>query len=296
MLSRKGQQWLKALHITMAGLSLGGSMVAMILLIIKQGEARFHFDSSFDYINYRLFNGLVFYTFLGNLITALTYSLYTHWGFTRFRWLAVKWVLMLALLVVVLVFFAPSVNGLAGLSDSGLHRGALRQEYEQLQSRAVAAATAMVSLYLAIFVISAVRPWGKRDKDLFANIRRARIVVVSLAALGLFFGVFNAIQLNRLRNLPIGEVDFTQLPDGQYAGAFEGGGGPYEITLEVHGGKLGDARLKVSRDSRYVQMAERVLLRVVEKQSLQVDAITGATTTSKCILKAAERAVKKTEN
>ena len=39
MLSRKGQQWLKALHITMAGLSLGGSAVALILLAIKQGEA-----------------------------------------------------------------------------------------------------------------------------------------------------------------------------------------------------------------------------------------------------------------
>lgn len=292
MLSRRGQQWLKALHITLAALSLGGSMVALILLAIKQGEARFHFDFTIDYVNYHLFNGLIFYTFLGNLITALTYALYTHWGFIRFRWLMAKWIIMLALLLVVLVFFAPAVNGLVGLSDSGLHQGSLHQEYERLQSQAAAAAMIMVLFFLAIFVISAVRPWGKQEKDIFANIRRARFAIISLAAVGLFFSIFNGVQLNKLRGLPIDNVDFAQLPDGEYAGVFEGGGGPYQVLLEVREGKLVDARLEVQRDSRYVQMAERVLPRVIEQQALQVDAITGATTTSKCILKAAEKALK----
>ena len=65
------------------------------------------------------------------------------------------------------------------------------------------------------------------------------------------------------------------------------------MTIELRNGILEAAHLEVSRDSRYVQLAERILPRVIEQQSLQVDAITGATTTSKCILKAAERASKK---
>lgn len=292
MFPLKGQQWLKALHITLAAISLGGSVVILILLGVKLSDARFHYDFSIDYINYRLFNGLIYYTFLGNIATALCYSLYTRWGFVRFRWLAVKWALLIALLIIVLGFFGAHINSLAGFSDSGLNRDAFQKEYDQLLARAFVFAAALVSLFLTIFLLSAVRPWGKGKRDLFPNVRTARRILLPIVALGMAFGLFNTIQLNQLRRLPIAPLDFSQLSDGLYTGVFEKGGGPYEVALEVQFGQLIDARLTSSRQSRYVKMAEGVLQRMVEEQSLQVDAITGATTTSQCILKAAEQAIR----
>ncbi len=47
-----------------------------------------------------------------------------------------------------------------------------------------------------------------------------------------------------------------------------------------------------NRDSDYARFAEQVLPRVVRAQSLQVDAVSGATTTSVAILKATEDAVR----
>ena len=292
IIGARGQQWLKALHITLAALSLGGSMVILLLLGIKLSGPRFHYDFSIDYINYRLFNGLVYYTFLGNIATALCYSLYTRWGFVRFRWLAVKWILLIALIFVVLGFFGSRINGLAGLSDSGLNHGAFQNEYNRLLLQAFFFAAALVAFFLAIFIISAVRPWGKGKRDIFSDIHKARRIILPIVALALAFGVFNTIQLNQLRRLSISPLDFSKVPDGKYTGVFEKGGGPYEVALEFQSGRLMDARLSASRQSKYVKMAEQVLQRMAEEQSLQVDAITGATTTSMCILKAAEQAIR----
>jgi uncharacterized protein with FMN-binding domain len=46
-----------------------------------------------------------------------------------------------------------------------------------------------------------------------------------------------------------------------------------------------------NRDSEYARFAEGIIPRVIEKQSPDVDGITGATTTSKCLMKAIETAL-----
>ena len=64
------------------------------------------------------------------------------------------------------------------------------------------------------------------------------------------------------------------------------------MEIEINNHVISHVNLKTERKSSYIDYARPVTGRIVEKQKLDVDAITGATTTSKCIMKAAENALK----
>ena len=60
----------------------------------------------------------------------------------------------------------------------------------------------------------------------------------------------------------------------------------------MRGGKITGARATRNLDNHYAQIAEAVLLRIERAQTTDVDAITGATTTSKCLMAAASDALR----
>jgi uncharacterized protein with FMN-binding domain len=101
------------------------------------------------------------------------------------------------------------------------------------------------------------------------------------------------------RSLPLKAVDFGKLKDGTYHGAYEGGMYKWranECDVTVANGKVTDIQLAASKDPGGKNTQHRVLYdRVVQAQSLQVDAISGATLTSKAYLKAVEDALNKVQ-
>lgn len=54
-----------------------------------------------------------------------------------------------------------------------------------------------------------------------------------------------------------------------------------------------DVYMLENRDGKYAKKAEKIIDEVLREQTLDVDVITGATRTSKAILKEIERALKK---
>jgi uncharacterized protein with FMN-binding domain len=93
--------------------------------------------------------------------------------------------------------------------------------------------------------------------------------------------------------MPIDSPDLSNLSDGIYKGEFSDGGGIYNVYVEINNHKILNIILETDQDSRYVDYARPVTGRIIEEQTLLVDAVTGATTTSKCIIKAVEEALKK---
>jgi uncharacterized protein with FMN-binding domain len=102
------------------------------------------------------------------------------------------------------------------------------------------------------------------------------------------------------RSLPLNAVDFNTLNDGSYHGAYAGGMYKWranECQVTVSSGKVASIQpilLKEPENQRVQQEVEhRKMLydRVVQAQSLQVDAISGATLTSKAYLQAVENAL-----
>jgi len=101
------------------------------------------------------------------------------------------------------------------------------------------------------------------------------------------------------RNLPINDVDFSTLNNGSFIGEYEGGMYKWranKVQVVVASGRVEEIKLISSSDPGAKNTNQALLFdRVMKAQSLQVDAISGATLTSKAYLKAVENALVNTQ-
>jgi len=98
---------------------------------------------------------------------------------------------------------------------------------------------------------------------------------------------------DRVREMTIHRVDLSTVPDGKHQGRFGYGCHSFTVEATVQNRRLVKVDLLTKADYEYAKKAAPVLTRMVERQSPNVDAVTGATTTSKAIMKATERALVK---
>jgi uncharacterized protein with FMN-binding domain len=95
-----------------------------------------------------------------------------------------------------------------------------------------------------------------------------------------------------LQRLQINEVELANVEDGAYHGDFTFHGFTYEVEVVVIDHAITQITVfKNIEDDEYAQKAEGVIDNVLKEQSLKVDVITGATITSKALLKTIENAL-----
>ena len=92
------------------------------------------------------------------------------------------------------------------------------------------------------------------------------------------------------KNLAIADVDFSKVPDGTYRGSYEGWN-KFNVLVTVAGGKVTDIKIPEVSPDPATDVTDKVLERIVSRQSLDLDAVSGATVTTKGLLKAVERAL-----
>jgi uncharacterized protein with FMN-binding domain len=87
----------------------------------------------------------------------------------------------------------------------------------------------------------------------------------------------------------------AQWKDGVYPGKAEGVHGDIELSVTVEKGKI--AKIEVTKQSEAAGVSDvafqRVPQEIIEKQSTTVDAVSGASLSSKAIMAAAEDALRK---
>lgn len=93
------------------------------------------------------------------------------------------------------------------------------------------------------------------------------------------------------KNLTIGKVDLSKVPDGTYKGSFSGGRFSNTVQVTVKNHKI--TNIKVVKDVQFnkASTTKTIFDEVIKAQSTQVDAVTGATATSKVYLKAIQNAL-----
>ena len=116
----------------------------------------------------------------------------------------------------------------------------------------------------------------------------AVILVVGGAFAAKYFSDLSSYR-QAVEEISIGDVDLSTIPDGTYSGSHEAVwvGATVEVTVKDH--RITEIKL----DHRHGQgeAAEVITEHVIEAQSLQVDMISGVTSSSKVILKAIEKAL-----
>lgn len=90
----------------------------------------------------------------------------------------------------------------------------------------------------------------------------------------------------------INGIDVSTLPDGDYEGEFEHGRWTNKVRVTVKEQKI--TAIELIDDVMIAQpgLADEIIAKVLQTQNTKVDAVSGATVTSKAYLKAIENAVK----
>jgi len=114
-------------------------------------------------------------------------------------------------------------------------------------------------------------------------------VIMTMAMIRSVTNFLNEID-RTVDDLVINDVDISKIPDGTYTGTHDFKIVAADVSVEVRDGRIVSIDILRHTTSRG-SLGEAVVDAVLEKQSLDVDAVTGATASSKAILKAIENAL-----
>ncbi len=88
----------------------------------------------------------------------------------------------------------------------------------------------------------------------------------------------------KIRKLQFPGINLSEIEDGTYRGKFIHHNNLYETEVSIRDHRIEEIQVLHSEGDEYDQKAFAVLQRVIDQQSLQVDAVTGATKSSKLYL------------
>lgn len=116
------------------------------------------------------------------------------------------------------------------------------------------------------------------------------LILVSIIAVVVVKSNLEA-NLEKLAHLHISDVDLTRIENGIYTSRYSTFPVAAEVRVTIKDHKIAGINL-VKHDNGQGKPAEAILEKVLEAQTLDVDIISGATYSSKVILKAIENALK----
>jgi len=125
----------------------------------------------------------------------------------------------------------------------------------------------------------------KRGIKIFLSIVVIIIIIASIFIVYIYYGKSETL------NLTINTVDLSKIPDGSYEGSYNKGRFSYKVEVTVKDNRI--ESVKILSEPSVQELDNTIISRVLQQQSLKVDAVTGATATSKALLKAIENALNK---
>ncbi len=132
------------------------------------------------------------------------------------------------------------------------------------------------------------------------SIRTMKILGILLCAALAGFGAFyftviapNNKVLNEVRSAEIKAVDLSKVADGSYVGEFSYSRTTCKVEVVVAGHRIEAINILENGSTDYAKKAEAVTEKVITEQKTNVDGVSGATTTSKALLKAVVAALEK---
>lgn len=121
--------------------------------------------------------------------------------------------------------------------------------------------------------------------------QRRRLLIGALVTFVLLGAILFSLAnrgVNILRRLEIDPLGFTAVSDGVYKGSYEYMRWNYTVQIQVQGGKA--VRIDILSPSGDA-FAEKVAEAVIQAQTLNIDSVSGATASTRAVLKALESAL-----
>ncbi len=116
------------------------------------------------------------------------------------------------------------------------------------------------------------------------------IAVIMLLLLFIAGKIVIGNMVRNVQNISVSIPDLTNIPDGDYIGEYLIAPVYVKVEVSVRNHRITNIAI-LQHDNGLGSRAESIVNAVVNEQSLEVDAVSGATVSSKCILKAVENAL-----
>lgn len=119
------------------------------------------------------------------------------------------------------------------------------------------------------------------------------VVCIAVISIGILGGryLYQTWEYKRLiSEIVISSPNISKLPDGIYKGSYDAILVAADVSVTVEGNKIKEIKLDKHKNERGLK-AEAITDKVIAAQSLEVDAVSGATNSSRVILKAIDNAL-----
>jgi len=99
-----------------------------------------------------------------SVITGLLDGWLATWGFFKFRWVSVKWILTLAAMVFAPLFIAPLDRNIQAISQAEGLLALQNPLYQQYRLLYTIFGIGLIAVLIFLSVISTLKPWTRRDR------------------------------------------------------------------------------------------------------------------------------------
>jgi len=294
MLGVRGKKIVLGIHILLIAIWVGSLLVTLLLLSTKHTYFQPDTYAPVDRIIFIIFDTVVMNISIAVALSGLVFSMFTTWGFFKFRWILFKWMGVILLAFLLMFLAGPAVNGMAATSDIFEAGATAQPDYISYERQTIFYTLLQLFALSIIVFISVIKPWGTRQPKFRINRKIVLISGIIVAVLLLVSSIMQFVQLNHYRNLRIEGIDLSRIPDGIYTGNADYGFS-YSVQVEIVNHHLQRIDIVNNRDSFYARLAEGITQKMLREQRIDINAVTGATTTSKVLMKAVETAVKNRE-
>jgi hypothetical protein len=161
-LTSQGVKILKITHLLVAFLWVMGALTMQIILFATTPQTG---DELF--MRWRVLQLIDDYLIIGGangaLLTGLIYSIWTNWGFFKYRWVTFKWVMLAGQMLFGTFVLGPRLNANAALADS-LRDAAFADPVFLANTSFVGVwGTVQTVLLLVVVIVSVQKPWRKKN-------------------------------------------------------------------------------------------------------------------------------------
>lgn len=114
------------------------------------------------------------------------------------------------------------------------------------------------------------------------------IVIAALLLLNIAIIPFAMIGMKEIKNLSIKTPNFSTLSDSQYDGFYGKGRWNYNVSVTIKDKKITDIKVYKSKIPTPEHLNKAIIQKIIEKQSISLDAVSGASINTKALCKAVE--------
>ena len=99
---------------------------------------------------------------MGSLFTGLAYSIWTNWGFFKYKWIIVKWIMTILQILFGTFVLGPCVNSNVEIADKLRDAALTNPEYLQNAQTSLILGAIQTTLLILYIIVSVQKPWKKK--------------------------------------------------------------------------------------------------------------------------------------